>query len=150
MPVELREVTRATVLAVCKLDAGDGGKQVAPNAVSMAQAHFTPEAWFRAVYDGDELVGFVMLYDPTLAETPEEHEFFLWRLMIDKRFQARGLGRAVVERLAKHVRTRPGAERLLVSHVKDADRVARFYQSLGFEYTGHEEDGELELALKLR
>ena len=48
MTVELREVTRATVAAVCKLDAGDGGKQVAPNAVSIAQAHFQREAWFRA------------------------------------------------------------------------------------------------------
>jgi diamine N-acetyltransferase len=150
MTIELREVTAKTVLAVCKLDAGDGGRQVAPNAVSIAQAHFAPEAWFRAVYDGDELVGFVMLHDPTLAEAPVEREFFLWRLMIDHRFQARGLGRATIERLVEHVRTRPGAERLLVSHVKGAERVGRFYAALGFRYTGHEEDGELEMALELR
>ena len=150
MAIKLREVTAKTVSAVCKLDAGDGGQQVAPNAVSIAQAHFAPEAWFRAVYDGDELVGFVMLNDPTLAEAPEEREFFLWRLMIDHRFQARGLGRATVERLVEHVRTRPGAERLLVSHVKGAERVGRFYSSLGFRYTGREEDGELEMALELR
>src|SRR5512137_2819402 len=64
MTIQLREVTRATVTAVCKLDAGDGGVQVAPNAVSIAQAHFQGEAWFRAAYDDETLVGFVMLYDP--------------------------------------------------------------------------------------
>jgi diamine N-acetyltransferase len=143
MTVQLREVTRDTVSAVCKLDAGDEGKQVAPNAVSIAQAHFQGEAWFRAVYDDERLVGFVMLYDPTLVEKADEPDFFLWRLMIDKSHQGKGHGRAAVEALVEHVRTRPGARRLLVSHVKSADQLSRFYQSLGFRYTGVEDDGEL-------
>ena len=143
MTVQLRKVTRDTVSAVCKLDAGDDRKQVAPNSVSIAQAHFQGEAWFRAVYDDDLLVGFVMLYDPTLVESPDEPDFFLWRLMIDQSHQGKGYGRAVVEALVEHVRTRPGAQRLLVSHVKSADRLSRFYQSRGFRYTGVEDDGEL-------
>ncbi len=150
MPIELREVTRETVAAVCKLDAGDGGKQVAPNAVSIAQAHFAPEAWFRAVHADAELVGFVMLYDPTLVEAPAEREFFLWRLMIDYRHHGKGFGRAAVERLVDHVRSRPGSQRLLVSHIKGAERLARFYQSLGFRYTGTEDEGELVMARDLR
>ena len=149
MTVEFREVTKDTVSSVCKLDAGDGGKQVAPNAVSLAQAHFSPEAWFRAIHAGDELVGFVMLYDYTLAESPEEREFFLWRLMIDHRHQGKGYGHLAVERLVEHVRSRPAAERLLVSHVKEAERLARFYQSLGFRYTGKEDEGELVMARDL-
>ena len=150
MAVELRAVTRDTVRAVCKLDAGDAGRQVAPNAVSIAEAHFSPEAWFRAAYADDRLIGFVMLYDHTLSEAPEECEFFLWRLMVDREQQGKGYGRSIVERLVEHVRTRPGAERLLVSHVKQADRLARFYASLGFVYTGREEEGELEMSLVLR
>jgi diamine N-acetyltransferase len=141
--VELREVTKDTVRAVCGLDAGDGGVQVAPNAVSIAQAYFAPEAWFRAICAGDELVGFLMLYDPTLSTAPEEKEFMLWRLMIDRRFQGRGYGHAAVEALVAHVRSRPGADALYVSHVKDAQPLARFYGSLGFVYTGDEDDGEL-------
>ena len=149
MTVQLREVTRDTVSAVCKLDAGDDRKQVAPNSVSIAQAHFQGEAWFRAAYDDDLLVGFVMLYDPTLVESPDEPDFFLWRLMIDQSHQGKGYGRAVVEALVEHVRTRPSAQRLLVSHVKSADRLSRFYQSLGFQYTGVEDDGELIMERKL-
>ena len=94
MTVHLREVTRETVIAVCKLDAGDDRKHVAPNSVSIAQAHFQGEAWFRAVYEDEQLVGFVMLYDPTLTEQPDEPDFFLWRLMIDKAHQGKGYGQA--------------------------------------------------------
>lgn len=143
MTVHFREITKDTLRPVLKLDAGDGGANVAPNAVSIAQAHFSPEAWFRAIHTDDTLVGFVMLYDPTLTPTPEENEFFLWRLMIDKSFQGRGYGYAAVERLIEHVRTRPGATELHVSHNRSAEPLARFYSSLGFRYTGTEDEGEL-------
>ena len=149
MSVSLREVTRDTLRSVCRLDAGDGATQVAPNAVSIAEASFYDEAWFRAIYDDDALVGFVMLYDPTLSEKPEEPDFFLWRLMIDKAYQCRGLGHAAVNILIDHVRTRPGAKKLLVSHMSKADALGRFYGSLGFKYTGKEEKGERVMALEL-
>jgi diamine N-acetyltransferase len=149
MEVSLKEVTRETLRAVCKLDAGDDATQVAPNAVSIAEASFYDEAWFRAIYDNDALVGFVMLYDPTLAEEPGEPDFFLWRLMIDKAFQRRGLGHAAVNLLINYVRTRPGAKKLLVSHMSNADALGHFYGSLGFKYTGKEEEGEKVMALDL-
>lgn len=149
MNVTLKEVTRQTLRAVCKLDAGDGGTQVAPNAVSIAEASFYDESWFRAIYDEDVLVGFLMLYDPTLADEPEEPDFFLWRLMIDKAHQGKGRGYAAVKLLIDHVRTRPGAKKLLVSHMSKADALGRFYSSLGFSYTGAEEDGEKVMALDL-
>ena len=38
LPVTLREVTRHNIQALMVLDAGDGGRQGAPSAKSMAQA----------------------------------------------------------------------------------------------------------------
>jgi len=169
MSIEFREITAATVSAMFRLDAGDAGRQVAPNAVSIAQAHFEPAAWFRAVYAAGEPVGFVMLYDPSLATAPERERplrsdrsaarsaeeastsqrFYLWRLMIDQAQQGRGYGHATVERLVEHVRTRPGATELYTSHVPEAEALARFYGSLGFRYTGEEDDGELVMARPL-
>ena len=149
MDVELREITKATVIAVVRLDAGDGGRQVAPNAVSIAQAYFEPAAWFRGIYAADVPVGFVMIYDPSLAAAPEHDYFYLWRLMIDKAHQGRGFGRTAVERLIEHVRTRPGAAELRLSHVPAAEPLARFYRSLGFGYTGEVDDGELVMAMRL-
>jgi len=149
MTISLKEVTRETVRAVCELDAGDEGKQVAPNSVSIAQASFYAEAWFRAIYDGDTPVGFIMLSDPTLTPQPQEPEFFLWRLMIDRTHQRKGIGHAAVQLLIKHVRSRPGAKTLMASHARAAEALGRFYMSLGFSYTGAEEDGEKVMVLML-
>lgn len=149
MTVTLKEITRATLRDVCRLDAGDGGKQVATNALSTAETSFYGEAWFRAICADETPVGFVMLYDPSLVDAPEETEYFLWRLMIDRNHQRRGYGRAAVELLIEHVRGRPGARRLLVSHVEQADALGRFYGSIGFAYTGKVDDGERVMALAL-
>lgn len=113
--VSLREVTASTVRAVTDLRVSpDQERYVASNAVSIAQAYFHPEAWFRAVYQDDELCGFVMLRESALSTLQSERqEFSLWRFMIDHRFQRAGLGRKalslVVElRCAAHlVRFRP-------------------------------------------
>ena len=143
MSVELVGITADTVRDVCRLDAGDGGVQVAPNAVSIAQAYFHRAAWFRAIHADGGLVGFAMLWDPSLDPQAGERRFFVWRFMIDARFQGRGHGRAALGLLVEHVRTRPGADALYLSHVKGIDRAARLYRAAGFAYTGEEEDGEL-------
>jgi hypothetical protein len=41
----LREATRENLDAIVKMDAGDGGRRVAPNVHSMAEAAVHGEAW---------------------------------------------------------------------------------------------------------
>jgi diamine N-acetyltransferase len=152
MNVRLVPVTRDNLRALCKLDAGDGGVQVAPNAMSMAQAAVHSEAWPRAIEADGQLVGFVMLYDPSCAppaHPPEQPHFYVWRLMIDRAHQRSGLGRAAMQQVIDHVRARPGAERLLLSYVPPAEHLARFYGSFGFEPTGEIDDGEVVMSLPL-
>ena len=143
--VTLREVTADTVRTICNLSVTDYQTQfVAPNAVSMAQAYFSDNAWFRGIYAGEAPVGFVMLYDD-----PEKPEYFLWRFMIDARYQGMGFGRRALELLIEHVRTRPGASELLTS-VHQADGGPQgFYEGSGFVLTGEYEEGEALLRLVL-
>lgn len=69
--VSLREITADTVRAVTRLTVAESQKGfVASNAVSLAQALFSPQAWYRAIYLADELVGFVMLADESLGPEP--------------------------------------------------------------------------------
>jgi diamine N-acetyltransferase len=143
--VTLREITEDTVRAICRLAVTEKQSNfVAPNAVSIAQAHFSKYAWFRAVYADEEPVGFVMLYDD-----PEKPEYFLWRLMTDARYQGMGFGRRAMELLIDYVRTRPNATELMTSCVPGDGSPQGFYEKLGFELTGEKEDEEVLLRLML-
>lgn len=149
-PVTLREITADTVRAVCKLKAEPEGF-VAPNAMSIAQAYFHPEAWFRAVYAGDEPVGFVMLSDSSLLpDPPAELEVGLWRFMIDARHKRRGHGHAALALVVEHLRrTHPTLQRIVTSCVPGPGTPRPFYESMGFVATGEVDDGEEVLVLAL-
>jgi diamine N-acetyltransferase len=149
--VSLREVTAQTVRAIYKLVADPPG-YVAPNSVSIAQAHFHPEAWFRAVYAGDEPVGFVMLEDSALLpQPPAEHTVFLWRFMIDAPRKGQGLGRAALTLVIDDLKQRyPHLLRFGTSCAIGPHSPRPFYESLGFVFTGEVDDGEEVLSLALR
>jgi len=142
--VTLREITKDTVGDIMGLDVAEHQKGfVAPNSVSIAQAHFEPKAWFRAVYAGDQPVGFVMVF-----EDPGKPEYFLWRFMIDGGEQGNGYGRAALEQVIERVRGLPNAAELLTSYVPGEGSPGDFYHRLGFVDTGEEDHGELLTALK--
>jgi diamine N-acetyltransferase len=144
-PVSLREVTNDTVRAILGLKVAPGQEHfVASNAFSIAEAHFSDIAWFRAIYAGEMPVGFIML-----ADDPDKSEYFLWRLMIDARHQGKGYGRRAVQQLIDYVKTRPGATELLVSYVPGEGSPRDFYVKLGFQDTGRVEDDEIVLRLPL-
>jgi diamine N-acetyltransferase len=141
--VTLREITDKTVFGICLLsDTLTYPKRrfVAPNDISLAQAHFHPHAWFRAIYAGRFPVGFMMMVDD-----PDEPEYFLWRFMIAELYQGRGYGRQAIERLVDYVRTRPGARELGVSCGLGEGSPEGFYLKAGFVSTGEIDEGELVL-----
>ena len=143
--VTLREVTAETVRAICRLSVREDQRGfVASNAVSIAQAHFSDHAWFRAIYSGDTPVGFAMIED-----RPEKTEYFLWRFMIDAEHQGQGVGRMAVELLIDHVKGRPGATEFLTSVVQSEGGPQGFYEKLGFRLTGECEEGEALMRLPL-
>jgi len=142
--VTLREITKETVRAILGLEVAESQKDfVAPNSVSIAQAHFEPKAWFRAVYAGEDPVGFVMM-----SEDPDKPEFFLWRYMIDADHQGKGFGRAALEQLIERVRGLPNATRLITSYVPGEGSPGDFYHLMGFVDNGEEEHGELVTVLE--
>jgi diamine N-acetyltransferase len=154
--VTLREITADTVRRVSLLDVGPGQDNlVAPNAFSIAQAHFAPEAWFRAIYADEEPVGFAMLEDWSQV-TDREPELYegapyvaLWRFMIDHRFQKFGFGAQAIKLLISHARTRPRAKTMLLSFVPKENNPEGFYSRFGFTRTGEEDEGELIMKLAL-
>jgi diamine N-acetyltransferase len=130
MAVGLRDVTAETVRAICRLEVHDEQRAfVAPVAVSIAQAHFEPSAVMRAVYAGDQPVGFMLWRDGGQPKTA-----FLWRFMIDKAHQKKGFGRVAMQLAFAELRSQ-GLGQFKTSVVLGTHGPLDFYLSLGFAET---------------
>ncbi len=119
---------------------------VAPMAASFADALF-PEVvdgaplvpWLRAIEADGTIVGFAML-----ALSTEHHpEPYLWRLLIDRMHQRRGIGGRALELIEDECRSR-GDTGLLTSWVEGRGSPAPFYRGRGYEPTGRIVDDETE------
>ncbi len=144
--VTLREVTEENLFTVLNLSVADTQEKfVASNAVSIAQAYFARDrAWFRAIHADETEVGFLMLED-----RPEDEQYFLWRLMIDARYQGMGFGSQAIKLLIAHVKSRPGAVELKTSYAPGEGSPGPFYRRIGFEETGEIIEGERVMSLRL-
>jgi diamine N-acetyltransferase len=149
--VTLRQITAEMVRAVIKLSVTEyQNKFVAPNAVSLAQALFAPEAWYRAIYLGEEPVGFVMLSDDSLLESmPENPEVSVWRFMVDAKHQRKGIGRAALLLIIEHIRSKGIFKKLKLSYVPGEGGPEQLYLSLGFRPTGEVDESEVVMELPL-
>ena len=151
--VTLREIDDANRETVLSLAVAPAQEQfVSSVAESLAEAADYPHAkpWYRAVFDGDDAVGFVMLSWNVEPQPPEIiGPWFLWKLLIDERHQGRGYGREIVQTVANLVRAE-GATELLTSYTPGPGGPAGFYQRLGFVPTGGvDPNGEIIMRLKL-
>lgn len=149
--VSLQRVTAETLDDVLALSvSADQQGFVASNERSIAEAHFDEGAWFRAIYADETPVGFVLVHDETLCDRPREDGYvFLWRLMIDQRYQRMGFGRRAVRLVSAHVRSRPGVKRLHTSYRRGKGGAQGFYQKLGFRETEEDDGGEVQAVLEL-
>jgi len=106
--------------------------------------------WYRAIYAGEDPVGFVMVSWNVPPEPPDIiGPWFLWKLIVDERYQRRGYGAEAVRRVAELIRA-AGATDLLTSYVPEEGGPAGFYERLGFLPTGEtDRDGEVIVRLAL-
>lgn len=119
---------------------------VAPMQWSYADALFpevvdgapvVPKMW--GVEADGEYVGFVMI----AARTEAHPEPYLWRLLIDRLHQRRGIGSQALDLLAAECREM-GDAAIMTSWVEGRGSPREFYENHGFEPTGRIIDGETE------
>ena len=133
---------------------------VADNSCSIVQAYAvrnTPCKVFPCgIFQGKKPVGFVMIaYNVAAAFNggPEVYRdnYYIWRFMIDKRYQGRGYGREAMQLALDFIRTWPcgQAEYCSLSYEPENEVAAKLYRSFGFEETGDVDGGEVVALLKL-
>ncbi|MGC5535546.1 GNAT family N-acetyltransferase [Streptomyces sp. SR-10] len=151
--VSLHPITDLNRQAVLGLQVAAGQEDFVEGvAPSLREAAEHPELapWPRAVYAGERPVGFVLLADGVTEGNPEvPWPFYLWRMLIDGRFQGRGYGRAALDSVVAHLRSRPDARELVTSIAPGEGSPLGFYLRYGFVETGETFESEQVLRLPL-
>ncbi len=108
-------------------------------------------------------IGFVMIgYDKPYEPDDDLNEkyrftrssYFIWRFMIDKRYQGRGYGKEAMKLILDYVKTGPcrKAQYAWICYAPENTVARRLYASLGFEEVAEAysaEDDEILAVLKL-
>lgn len=135
---------------------------VAPNPISLVQAHYEP--WWQpyaiyALMDENDaqreiMVGFAMYGRWPVTGIPAHHAEatpgidFILRFMIDGRYQGRGYGRAAMAALIAQIKAQPDGQAIEISYDVTNTVMARLCTSVGFQPTGRIHDGEIQARLR--
>lgn len=150
--IHFMHITAATLNQVCDLSetlSPVHRRMVADNVRSIADAHFSPSAWMRAVYADDTPIGFIMTHTGSDYEDGIDCPgVFLWRFMIAEPYQGKGFGKRALERLIQHLKAM-GVPQLYTSCEQGEGSPEGFYRKLGFASTGGHYGDEIELVLNV-
>jgi diamine N-acetyltransferase len=150
--VSLRPITESNRDAVEALRVSPAQEQfVSGVAESLLEATQEPDgrALYWAVYAEETPVGFVMISDE--VGSPDYIPHFLWKLLIDERYQGQGFGAATLDLIVEYFRGRPGVDVLWTSAGRGNGSPIAFYERYGFAQTGEIVfDDEVLLRLELR
>jgi diamine N-acetyltransferase len=145
MGIELREITSENLEDCIRLQPADDQKTfMSPIVYSIAESKVSPEEVPLAMYDGDELVGFIMY-----GVSPTDGNYWILRLMVDKRYQHRGYARDAVKEVLRRLSERTDCAEVRVSYEPDNTIGAHLYESLGFRPTGEMLFGEVVAVLPI-
>ena len=126
--INLREINGKNLKSIIDLNVKEDQKDyVASNSVSIAQGHYSKSAWFKGIFNDDLPVGFVML---DLIE--EENKYFLWRFMIDCKYQGKGFGKIALTQVIDYVRSLNLYTDIKTSYVPAENGAGGFYKNFGF------------------
>jgi len=118
---------------------------IASNAYSLSEAYaltnhelYVPMPY--GVYHNDTIVGFcLVVYQPIDEKDPDDDEnvYYLSRIMIDKRYQGRGYGKAALQKVVEVIKTFPhGPATAIVLASNPNNQPASLFQAFGFKEMG--------------
>jgi len=116
---------------------------VATNENGLALAYAHKEMNPRAIYNDDNMVGFIMY-----ARDPDDGIYYINRFMIDSKYQRKGYGRVAMQLILEQLKTE-GVTTLDILHRPDNKVAIKLYQSFGFELTEDIVDKDVVSRVKL-
>lgn len=130
--VILKEVTRENFWDCIALSVMESQSEfVTSNAVSIAQAKVQPECIPLAIYDDELMIGFMMY-----CMDEDDHEYWIYRMMIDKKYQSQGYGIKSLEALLKIIKKDITRNRIYLGVHKERVAAVKLYERCGFKFDG--------------
>jgi len=111
-----------------------------------AQALRDAQALYWAIYAEETPIGFVMIADE--VGSPDYIAHYLWKLLIDERYQRRGFGTATLDLVVEYFGNR-GVRTMWTSAGQGEGSPVTFYERYGFKRTGDFHGNEILLRLEI-
>lgn len=144
--INLKEITKDNVVKASFLTTNTNGEItlneqfVASNVISIAQSKYMPAMETKAIYEDEEMVGFVMY-------GIDEDELWIMRYMIDYRHQGKGFGKLALGLIIDEIWKSYTEQQIKISIEPDNIIAKKLYESFGFKDTNIFEEGELVMLL---
>lgn len=134
MNVKIVELNAENWYDCCKLEVSANQKEyMEPNAISIAQSKFEPTLKPYAIYAEEKVVGFLM-YN-SVQEELDGH--WVYRIMVDKEFQGKGIGKAATNLMIAQMVKLPNVQKIIVGYHPENLGAHNLYASLGFIDNGN-------------
>ena len=130
--ISLREVNADNFWDIVSLEVSENQQElVTSNAVSIAQSKVQPECIPLAIYREDTPVGFLMY-----CIDRDDGEYWIYRLMIDKRFQGNGYSKEAMMLVLDIIKEDKNRNKVLLGVDISGTVSVKLYESLGFVFNG--------------
>lgn len=127
--VKIVELNAENWYDCCELELSTEQKQfIEPNALSIAQSKFEFTLKPYAIYAEEKVVGFLMFN----SVQEELDGYWVYRIMVDKEFQGKGIGKAATKLMITEMAKLPNAKKIVVGYHPENLGAHNLYSSLGF------------------
>lgn len=131
--VKIVEVNAENWYECCLLEISKEQRNyIEPNAISIVQSKFELTLKPYVIYFEEKVVGFLMFN----SVKEELDGYWIYRIMIDKHFQGKGIGKAATKLMISEIAKLPNAQKVIVGYHPENKDAHNLYSSLGFKDYG--------------
>ena len=129
--LHLKTITKDNWIKAISLRVREDQKNfVASNAFSLAQLNFLEDFHAKGIYLDNEMIGFTLY-----GIDEEDHEYWIYRMMIDERHQGKGYGKEAVKLVIEDIKNikEDRHQTITLSYEPTNDHAKRIYEKMGFQ-----------------
>jgi diamine N-acetyltransferase len=128
--ITLQNIDADNFWDIVSLDVSESQHEfILSNAVSIAQSKVQPECIPLAIYNDKIPVGFAMY-----CIDRDDGEYWIYRLMIDERYQSKGFGKAAMQLLLNEIQRDKLHNKIFLGVHTESIRAVKLYENLGFRF----------------